>query len=322
MRSRRARLLYEPLDPRVPPRLDQAMRSDEALQVLGRYQMAKLMGAQSGVVHDLHPEHLHDFRVALRRTRTLLGQMRSVVVPDTYQHFREELKWLADGTSATRDLDVLLERLPDYQPWVSPELAGGVEALEAQISCLRDSSHDGVVRTLDNPRCRQLMRDWQGFLAAQLPYTPLTKDGGTNVRETALRVVTLQVRRVFRLAGKVRRKSSPKQLHRLRIEAKKLRYLFEFFGSLFPATPIGRRIERLKLMQDGLGELNDYAVHRDLLLRLARDPVAARQPLGLVATGELSRSLTLHARKGVKAFAAEARRFTRTRNRKRFLRLR
>src|SRR6516162_6624825 len=53
--------------------------------------------------------------------------------------------------------------------------------------------------------------------------------------------------------------------HRLRIQAKKLRYAAEFFASLFPwKRAVKRRkqfLDALGRLQNGLGDLNDIAVH-------------------------------------------------------------
>src|SRR3974377_2506317 len=61
----------------------------------------------------------------------------------------------------------------------------------------------------------------------------------------------------------------PQHRHKLRIQAKKLRYAAEFFGPAFPHKKSMRRrkdfIESLQQLQDALGELNDIAVNEKLL---------------------------------------------------------
>jgi CHAD domain-containing protein len=53
--------------------------------------------------------------------------------------------------------------------------------------------------------------------------------------------------------------------HRLRIQAKKLRYAAEFFATLFTSKLAAKRrehfLDALERLQDGLGDLNDIAVH-------------------------------------------------------------
>jgi CHAD domain-containing protein len=65
--------------------------------------------------------------------------------------------------------------------------------------------------------------------------------------------------------------SPPERLHDLRKTTKKLRYLFECFGSLFPAKERKAFVTQLKDLQDNLGEHQDAEVHLDQLRALARD---------------------------------------------------
>jgi len=51
-------------------------------------------------------------------------------------------------------------------------------------------------------------------------------------------------------------------VHKLRIECKKLRYLLEFYSSLFASGLIPALIRQLKILQDYLGEFNDYSVQQ------------------------------------------------------------
>ena len=59
-------------------------------------------------------------------------------------------------------------------------------------------------------------------------------------------------------------------LHALRIDCKKLRYLLEFFASLFPPDEIEILVKQLKRLQDNLGDFNDLSVQRDYLLNISQ----------------------------------------------------
>ena len=67
----------------------------------------------------------------------------------------------------------------------------------------------------------------------------------------------------------------PVRRHRIRIQAKKLRYASEFFGATFPGKKAARRrkefIAALERLQDTLGDLNDISVHEGLTEQLADD---------------------------------------------------
>jgi CHAD domain-containing protein len=66
--------------------------------------------------------------------------------------------------------------------------------------------------------------------------------------------------------------SAPEEaLHDLRIRGKKLRYLLEFFRTLYSEEAIGRLVAELKVIQDVLGDWNDYRVQKQSLRRTAAE---------------------------------------------------
>lgn len=56
-------------------------------------------------------EFLHDFRVACRRSRSILSQLKSAFPESAIKPFLEDFAWLSRLTSAVRDLDVFLLKL-------------------------------------------------------------------------------------------------------------------------------------------------------------------------------------------------------------------
>jgi triphosphatase len=70
----------------------------------------------------------------------------------------------------------------------------------------------------------------------------------------------------------------PQRRHKLRIQAKKLRYASEFFAGAFPGKRAARRrkdfIAALAKLQNALGDLNDIAVHEALTERLIDEQIA------------------------------------------------
>jgi CHAD domain-containing protein len=63
----------------------------------------------------------------------------------------------------------------------------------------------------------------------------------------------------------IKRSSPDEDLHQLRIQCKKLRYILEFFTSLFPPAEMKLAIKQLKRLQDNLGTFNDLSVQQEML---------------------------------------------------------
>jgi CHAD domain-containing protein len=94
-------------------------------------------------------------------------------------------------------------------------------------------------------------------------------------------------------------------LHDLRKDAKKLRYLLECFGGLFPAKPRRAFVGQLKALQDNLGEHQDAEVHLAQLRVLARELHAEGVDADvLLAMGRLGDQLERRRRQERDDFAA------------------
>ena len=68
----------------------------------------------SGVREDIDSEFLHDFRVSVRRARSLLSQMKGVLDAETTARLQQRLKAIGDITGTVRDLDVYLLKESAY----------------------------------------------------------------------------------------------------------------------------------------------------------------------------------------------------------------
>ncbi len=81
-------------------------------------------------------------------------------------------------------------------------------------------------------------------------------------------------------------------VHDLRKDAKKLRYLIECFSSLVPDKPRKKYIKLLKALQENLGEHQDAEVHILLLRSLTPEIDAAGADANtMVAIGQLTQRL-------------------------------
>jgi CHAD domain-containing protein len=100
-------------------------------------------------------------------------------------------------------------------------------------------------------------------------------------------------RRIVKAGQRILKNTEDEQLHALRIECKKLRYLMEFFASLFPPKKISRLIKQLKKLQNNLGDFNDLCVQEEYLLNIASEmPVTDDQSRKtLLAIGGLVETL-------------------------------
>jgi CHAD domain-containing protein len=276
-----------------------------------------MVTAEAGVIEDRDIEALHDFRVAIRRTRSLIKSLGALIDPAALQRFRTDFAWIAKSAGRQRDLDVLLQHLDDRQRTVYLDTRG-VQVLRRTFARRRRVAHGGLLRTLATPRYRSLKMDWFDLLDS------MRKD--TAAAASAQGVVSGAIhaawREVQRRGEGIGPRSRFERLHALRKDCKELRYLIEAFGDLYEADAIDSLTRALKRLQEALGAVCDVHIQLELLTEIAAaqrnsaEAGAVRDAVARWSAGLRSQLKSARAH-----FAKSYERFTRKRNRRLFRQL-
>lgn len=295
--------------------LDPASPAQEATRQILRALLQTMQDNHAGTLADIDSEYLHDFRVAVRRTRSALSQIKGVFEPEALAHYRAEFKWLGDRTGATRDMDVYLLKLPAYRADLPAKARGDLAALES--FCIRRQAVEQrrMARSLDSQRYHHLVAQWSEFLHAARPdETPV--NATTPILEVASRRIWKTFRKVHDAGRAIDDDSPAESLHALRIDCKKLRYLLEFFKSLYPQKRVAGLVKALKRLQDNLGDFNDYEVQQVKLTGFADEMAAAGKapPHTLLAMGRLLAHLSEGQQVERRAFGERFERFDSEKN--------
>ncbi|MGF1525664.1 MAG: CHAD domain-containing protein, partial [Candidatus Competibacterales bacterium] len=266
----------------APPILDPNWPAEEALALFLGHQRHNLLVAEVGLFPAggaiaINPnaapwqpsasqvEALHDYRVALRRSRSALAQFRGVFKGHLRSSFGAAFQALGWATGPARDLDVLLLVLDDYLQGsdLSPE---GLDALNRDLQTRRALAWGEVSRTLNTPAYGETMASWRALLT-----DPPVKRGGRLAGRPIAKLAQRQAQRLYGRIfseGKVLDQNAPAEaFHELRKRCKKLRYLLEFSRGLADATALGAQVKALKQLQGVLGHHQDLAVQGALLIR-------------------------------------------------------
>jgi CHAD domain-containing protein len=220
---------------------------------------------EEGVRSNIDTEFLHDFRVAVRRTRSALLQVPGVFPKAVVGRFRRGFSWLGQSTGPLRDLDVYLLSLPLYAECLPEDLRPGLDPVAHYLQQQHRKEHRRLREVLATSRYRQLMQRWEEFLDREVPPKTSLTNAARPIRELACERIRRSHRRVIKRGKAIKVGSPPVRLHRLRIECKKLRYLLEFFSSLYGERDIGRLVGALKKLQNNLGDFNDYVLQQQAL---------------------------------------------------------
>ena len=214
---------------------------------------------------DAHAEFLHDYRVAIRRARSVLHEMRGVFAPEDLERVRSSFKWLQNQTGATRDLDVYLEEFDQLRALAPEAMQADLEPLEPLLHERHRKARAAMEAALTGGRARALHDEWANVLGV------LVLESETNRPDAARPIGTLAAkrirkvhRRMVKMGAAITPDSAPEQYHELRKKGKELRYLLELFAAeLFDPDVVTPMIKVLKGMQDVLGRHQDREVQID-----------------------------------------------------------
>jgi CHAD domain-containing protein len=217
--------------------------SDRLIEALDRFRREIEANRGPAIIGD-EPEALHDFRVAVRRTRSGLKYTAGLLSRKQRKRFQAEFSQLQDVTGPARDYEVWMASLPDDDP------------LRGVLAGYYDSARRDAVTELASRHTKKLMARWHTALAG-LPAgnTAVSSDESIEQQRT----------RLMEAAATAGVDAPATDLHRLRKRAKELRYLLEFFRA-----PGDRPLRKpLRKLQEALGDVQDMDVQRAWLIEHA-----------------------------------------------------
>ncbi|MEA3274880.1 MAG: CHAD domain-containing protein [Pseudomonadota bacterium] len=223
-----------------------------------------------GTKANLDSEFLHDLRVATRRMRSGLTQIKGVFAPDIVEDYKERFAWVQQITGPVRDLDVYLLDFGGYQKGLPLPLQPHLEPLRGFLFAQYEQAQKAMVRELGSAKFRHLLKAWRVFLEAPVPERSALPNATRAVKIVADERIWRMYRRVRKEGRAIMPDSPAPELHELRKSCKKLRYLLEFFQSLYSKQDVRGLIKLLKVLLDNLGGFQDLAVQADHLRDMAQ----------------------------------------------------
>ena len=240
------------------------MAAAEAVQCILKNLTTVMHQNLDGVRDDIDSEFLHDFRVAVRRARSLLGQTKGVLNAETTAMLQAHLKAMGAITGDVRDLDVYLLKKDAYVKRVPDVLTPGVLQLFRTLQRNRQTAKNRMLKAMAGAEFKAALAALDQFIQSD-PRADQDAAGSIPVGKLAKSTISKRYRRIIKKGRRITAHTPDEKLHELRIDCKKLRYLLEFFTSLFPADQMKNLIRQLKQLQDNLGDFNDLSVQQEFL---------------------------------------------------------
>ncbi len=207
---------------------------------------------------------VHGMRVGITRLRAAVSFFAPMSTDKVWPQLKDELRWLNRALGSARDVDVVVENLR-HQRFRRLTLDGIEQDLKRRSKRTRTRLNKAL-RSMRFHRFLSSASDW----IERGPWT----------ERADARVVSLQdqpigpfcEQRIARWRKKLIRDGSEladmkeEQRHRLRIRAKRLRYMLEMLSSVCPdryLKPFGGMEKPIKRLQRSLGDLGDLKRLRD-----------------------------------------------------------
>ena len=304
----------------IPARadLDPGERSDAACKRLLAVLDSVLEVNAPGIEADLDPECLHDFRVATRKARSLLGEMKRVFPASVTRRLRADLGWLGQCTGPLRDLDVHLLEFSFASRDGEEDTGSAAAVLRNHLAGSRTREYRALCRTLRSTRYRRVRSAFRKFLESEPPVRPRSENALVPIATLSAARILKVYRRILAEGRAIKDDSPAESVHNLRKSCKRLRYLLEFFRGIHPAKPVERTIARLKRLQDNLGAYQDVQVQRAVLQDFRERAPASLDGAGIDAIDDQCAALAERERRTRVEYAARFARYDSERAHKEF----
>lgn len=215
-------------------------------------------------------EKLHKMRVATRRMRAAFRVFKHYLDMKRLKPIHKGLKRTGRKLGSMRDLDVFWDKTQAYLDTLPPERQEELDPLREVWEEEREKVREELLSYLDGDTYAEFKESFAILLRRDDAWKvkTMTKKGRAKPHRVS-NVVPISIYKcmadVLAYEEWVTTPNVPlKQLHRLRIAGKRLRYTLEFFEEvLSPQTE--KAIKLMKKLQDHLGDVQDALVASELL---------------------------------------------------------
>jgi len=240
--------------------------TEEALAALVRGCLHQIAANAPGLLADNDVEWVHQMRIGTRRLRSCLRLVAKCAPSGELRGLVADVKWLAAILGTARDWDVFVrDTLPPLAAWFKrdPATAPGLKRLRARAEARRRVARTAAREAVASARFQKTLLAG-GYLAAAPRFGTTQADDdahsgallSSRATEFAASLLDRRHRKLERSASALE-SGSAEERHAVRIAAKRLRYIAEFFAPLFPRKRAKAYLKALTGVQDVLGRLND-----------------------------------------------------------------
>jgi CHAD domain-containing protein len=225
--------------------------------ILGR-QLNTMLSRDPGVRLGGDSEDVHQMRVATRRMRSVLRVARPLLKQGWEEPLRDKLGWLGRQLGEARDLDVQIAYFKGQSDSLKPRDRAALERFLEYLQKKRSKVQPQLVSHLRRRRYVTLINR----------LIPAVREPATvpNVDVALPDLARKAFRKVRQAVKELDDSASNAEWHLVRIRTKRARYAAELSESC-SGRAATRFIDKIKLIQDQLGDIQDAVIAEDHLRR-------------------------------------------------------
>jgi CHAD domain-containing protein len=273
--------------------LDEDLQELHTAHKLGLKRLRRFASLASKVTNTEKPKAVHDLRVASRRLQQILDYLYPPPRPSTIRRLRSRIRRSRRALGKVRDYDVFIDSLDDRSKSESPARRAALTAFRNRLGKRRAKSMKkahAVFEKVDTPDlCIQLKKilsanDRQtGAEYFPAPHAEVHRRPIDEALKELWRDFAIEI--AESLHG-----PRPANIHRVRIKAKRLRYLLEVAGEL-GKRGVDTHLTWLRRLQQYLGEWHDLEVQETILLKMSTRRTVSSKPAHNDALIEMIRKM-------------------------------
>ena len=220
---------------------------------------------EAGIVDDIDTEFLHDYRICVRKIRSVLSLIKGIYPEEKTEELRAAFAQFCEVTNRLRDLDVYLLAREEYTAMLPAAFRPALEGMFQDFARERRRALRKVVAHFGSPAYRAAIEAAEDFFARP-SHLAETEVSQSPVGPLVARRIDKSYKRIVKIERSLGADTPDEAVHQVRIQFKKLRYLVEFFNELLPADETEYIEKQLRRLQNCLGRFNDYSVQQRALM--------------------------------------------------------
>jgi len=175
---------------------------------------------EEGIIKDIDTEFLHDFRVSLRKLRSVTGQVKSVFPESLTTIWKNKVCEICRRTNALRDYDVYILSRQRLEGMLPRELRAGLEPFFERLKTKRHIEARKVADFLRSDTYKNQVSSLQAAWGSAISIEPAA-NSERPIREVAAERILKRFRRIRKASKGINTETPDAVIHSVRIDCKK-----------------------------------------------------------------------------------------------------